>query len=350
MPTFMLDGGGEVELGRRPLTISLATEPPGLPVHLEAVSGGEPLTDVVRPRPDILILRDVQDVVTVRALPAGSNQFPAHATLHVDVSVGEPANPDPERAVCLPLDVAGLGLADILIIEPDERVLRVRAARVFPLPTDLGTLGNAARVAATRALGLQSVDDAEARTVTVAVDGSASMRPFVDDGSVATVVGILEGIAQVIAPGRPVLGAVVGLERKPLAAQPGALGDAVTRQLRTGVPSTGFRASSCLPGGVRPDQATATYIVTDSVPPDLEELARRGAVDDVHLVVLGSRAVRRLTSPAPVPSTLVEVFPETTATPLADRLDVDRSELEGVVTSLVSSVRPSVRTPAEGAR
>lgn len=342
MPTYMLEGTSEVGLSLRPLTVSLRLDPPHLQGRLEAMSRGH-LVDVVRPRADLLVIPSVQDLVTIRVVPVGAERFPAAATAHVSISVDDAGGGDPERAVLLPLDLAGLDAADALVLERGELTVRVRAAQVAPPPSDLGPVGNAARVAATALLGVQRV--AEAVDVAVVIDGSASLRPLVADGSVGTLLAVLEGICQVVSPGRPILALIRGLADHVVDVPAGDLAGATVRALHARAPSTGFRAHG--PHVPAADRAV-TFLVSDAAPSDLPELTRAGASGGsaTHLIVLGSRAVGELMGVQAGGGTLVDTG--LAGSDLAQQLTSDVSALRELVAQLLTALPAQAQPLREG--
>ena len=338
MPTYMLEGDGEVGLSPRPLTVSLRLDPPTAHARLEAVSARELVADVVRPRSDLMIIPTVRAAMVVRVVPVGVPRFPSPTTVHVSISVDGASTGDEERAVLIPLDLAGLDGRDLVVLEPGDRVVRVRAARVLPPPSDLGPVGNAARVAATEQLGVQYVDEDSAVDVIVMLDGSASFRPKVADGSAATVLSILEGVAQVISPGRDVVAGVRGLEDHLVTNQANQAARPVVDVLSGFVPTTGLRAATSRPYLGALGRPSITYIVTDSIPPDIDQF-----LSTDHLVMIGSRRVWQLFAPPAGTGTLVETGHP--GTPIAAELLADPVALHALVASLLPT-RPPAELPA----
>ncbi|MDO5498718.1 MAG: hypothetical protein Q4F67_03445, partial [Propionibacteriaceae bacterium] len=169
-------------------------------------------------------------------------------------------------------------------------------------------------------------------------DGSASIRPFVADGSVAAVVEVLAGVSRVTSPGRPVTAAAGGATARTVRTESvGALPREVHDLLSEMPLVTGFRTAD---GSQQPGQGrTVLCVVSDGVPADLP------TDRPVALAVLAAPSARDVLAPG---------APETTAwVPVGERgsqsayslLMDDEPALRDVVAGLLRAVLPAESTP-----
>lgn len=336
MPTYMLEGAAQVSLTARPLTVSIRLEGTTIEARLDAVSAGALVETVVRPRPDMLIIPRVAATTTVRVVAAGTDRFPAGTIAHASVAVAAVLDGDPERAVLIPIDLAGLASRDLFVFDAGTGSVLVRAARVLAPPADLGQLGNAARIMATEILGVQGVDDLVAVNVVAAVDGSASFGGLIDDGSAEAVLHVIAGVAEVIAPMMALGAARVGTDVTQVSVTGSAsLATAALTAVAGSRPSSALASATPTLLGFAPTSNTVTYLITDSVPADIDAFA---ATNDVagearHLVVLGTASAWQLQDRPDTPSTLVEVDARRLA--LAARLLAEPAALRTLVASLL---------------
>jgi hypothetical protein len=122
--------------------------------------------------------------------------------------------------------------------------------------------------------------------LTLLVDGSGSMRPAIDDGSVAALVEAVVGLGAVLGVGGTPRTGVYGRPVTWLADGPGRhLAHTVETTIREGGYGVGFRPSAVeLPA--RGDGGSAVVLITDGPPADAAELAARCARDDVRCQIL----------------------------------------------------------------
>jgi hypothetical protein len=341
MPTYMLEGAVQVSMTARPITLSLRLEGATQTARLEAVREGLPLSTVVRPRPDLLIVPQVDGVVTVRVVPTGVPRFESQTIGHLSLRVDDPGSPDPDRGVLVPIDLTGLTGRDLIVLESDGAALLVRAARVLAPPADLGVVGNAARAVTTEILGVQVVEDLVALNVVIVVDTSASMTRFERDGTVATVVDLLAGVGDVVSPGMKTAIATVGREaRIGRGVRPVELAAERETAVAGRTAGTGLRSGADGLTGFAPESNTVTYLVTDAVPADVDDLVAADSVpgEARHLVIVGTAAASALQPAVAVPTTLVHTPAEPIG--LADQLLGDRAQLQRTVRSLLAGCFP----------
>lgn len=311
MATYILEGAVQVQLTPGALTLTMSLEGPATDALLEAVVDGKRVDSILRPRPGLMIIPRIDAVLGVRVVPVGLERFQPGTTANVSVTVNDAQNGDPERAVLIPIDLSGLTSRDLFVFERTPNHIQVRAARVLPPAADLGALGNAARIAATEILGVQALDDVNAVNVVAALDGSASFAHLIKDDSADAILRVLAGICEVVATGKQVSGAILGSNRAPLAVQGG--GDLANAVIAASVGhplSVGLRTRTdalFTSAGT----TTVTYVITDSVPADLDAWHRTAptAGPPYHLVVLGTNAAWSLQSTPRTPNTLVEISP-----------------------------------------
>jgi hypothetical protein len=344
MPTYMLSGAAQVGLTPRPLTVSIRLEGTTVGASLHAETRGQPLSGVVRPRQGILIIPHIDEVTTVRVAPVGAERFPAGTVAFADVAVSAPTGTEPERAVVIPIDLSGLTTRDVFVFQAGDNKVLVRAARVLPPPEDLGSLGNASRIAATEILGVQVVDELVAVNVVVAIDGSASFNGLLTDGSADAVIRVLAGIIAVMAPGMELGAAVVGsVATRVVLARVGELSGVLSDALAAHPQSLGLRSGTSGLLDFASTGNTVTFLVTDAVPADVVAFDAADAVEGEarHLVVLSSQSAWALQTSPRTPTTLVDLGEAGERdTSLSDALLSDPNRLRSLVRSLLIGCFP----------
>jgi len=340
MPTFMLQGSTAVNFPARAITVSVRAEGTTA-VRLVALSGGSELVGTVAPRPDLLIIPAVADQVVVRLLPIGATRFDESTVVHVSASVpGDDPGAEASRAVLDPVSLAGLDARDVLILDADAGLIRIRGVRVAA-KLRLSALGMTARVATRELLGVESVDDISALDVRVAIDESASFRTRVLDRNLADVLDMFAGILAVIAPDRRVGGATVGEGVHPVTvAGLESLSETLVQALADRRPSSGFRSGHRDLRGFSPDGNAMTYVITDAVPADVADLERADRIpgEARHLVVLGEDSAWQVQVPPTSPSTLIPIVPGGPS--LAERCLSDPALLPRLIRSVLVGCFP----------
>jgi hypothetical protein len=336
---YILDDDDRALIGRRLVTAAVtgrdtagALLPEGA-VLLAARLGDAPAPAAVATRPGVLVLRrvDDDDEVVLQVRPGAGIHFPEGTVLHLDLRTTRTADADEEVVVLRDVDVSGLGARDLVAVAAhDADRLRVTARGTVPNPR-LGPLAGLARAAARHRLGVERT--AEAVDLTVAVDLSASMAPVIGDGSVAAVVDVVVGLAQVVGFGRSLGVRLLGerpVDVEPVA--PTALAAVTTTAISRAGLGCGFRS---VPDGVLDSPGSVTYVVTDGVPADVAALRaahRRG--ERRHLVIV---------TPARLPPAAADlgatvVAPPPPGTDAAAHLVRAPRELADLVASLLAAV------------
>ncbi|MDO5682626.1 MAG: hypothetical protein Q4G46_07350 [Propionibacteriaceae bacterium] len=264
MPTYVLEGGSSATLPAKPLTLRVQGVGQA-DIRLEARQHGVPDAEAMSPMPGMLVLPRVTAPVEVRVIPARDRTFPSGTVVALSAGIEVHRDADPERAVMQGIDLSGLAERELLRIEPVSGQLRLTALGVIvdaPLPP----LAAKARDLAREILGVERVPAAEASNLILRVDGSASMRKLVADGSVGAALEVLVGISRVTSADHEVTAEVgspnpVPIRSDSIADLPRAVQDALTAAPLL----TGFRSADHVRGVGR----TTLCVISDSVPADL---------------------------------------------------------------------------------
>ena len=204
---------------------------------------------VVRPTAHHAVLPRITGEVTVGVRPVGAARFGPGTVIHLAIAHDNPADVDPVQVLFDPVDVSGDAGVVFAALRPQGSHIEVGVSAVADVP--LSPLGSAARSSARQVIGRGPAQ--YDGSVVVALDVSASMRPWFADGSAAAATDIVVGVAAA-AGIRNVSAVFVGAEVTPVVvAGSGALGsdgvglaDAV-RQARPQW-SAGARWSRLAPG------------------------------------------------------------------------------------------------------
>lgn len=336
MPTYVLEGNGDVTVGVGALTVHVvavgATGTGRIAVAL--TDAGAPIAGVIAPRPGMLVVPMPAGHSAVRVSPVGAAAFPAGTVLGVTLVVDERL-PDPDRIVLANVDVSGLPHRDLATLDVTGAKLTARAAAVESAAV-LSELATAARIATREILSVDRVGAESAVNVTVAVDGSASLEARWRDGTLAALVEVLLGVADVIAAGRSVEVALVtdGVEFLRPSASAADLAADLQRLRGATRLSTGADLGDPALSGRHPGEPTVAYLVSD----DVLAAARPGTTptDLRHPVVLLERRAFELLATTGGPVTHLE--PVAAGQPAATRLLHDAQELRRLVRSLLDGV------------
>lgn len=337
MPTYLLDGHSDARIANGPVKIE-AHASNGVAFVLTAKVDGA-ILETITPSHDILIVKRVDRRVVISLSPASPAQtFPPGTVMNFTVGVDGPARADPERAVLSGVDASGLGVQDLLSLEPVGDYLSVTPHMSHSPVSPLVGVAKAAEVATRELLGSERVDTTSSVNVVAAVDGSASMLWAWRDGSVRAVLEILVGVSRVISPDRLVVGAVVtdGVEWIALP-DAGHLAASVEAAQATATLGTVFHAGAPALAGRFPNQNTITYLLTDALPVDLDELIAADATDGEvrHLIVLSDPLALSVQGDSGVP--LTQVTPVDHEEGLAGRLEFDPVGMRALVKSLLAA-------------
>ena len=246
MPIYVVGARNQrVRIPNRALAVSITGSVREAELDLRA--GAE--QPVVRPTAHHAVLPRITGEVTVGVRPVGTARFGPGTVIHLAIAHDNPADVDPVQVLFDPVDVSGDAGVVFAALRPQGSHIEVGVSAVADVP--LSPLGSAARSSARQVIGRGPAQSDG--SVVVALDVSASMRPWFADGSAAAATDIVVGVAAA-AGIRNVSAVFVGAEVTPVVvAGSGALGsdgvglaDAV-RQARPRW-SAGARWSRLAPG------------------------------------------------------------------------------------------------------
>ena len=246
MPIYVVGARNQrVRIPNRALAVSITGSVREAELDLRA--GAE--QPVVRPTAHHAVLPRITGEVTVGVRPVGAARFGPGTVIHLAIAHDNPADVDPVQVLFDPVDVSGDAGVVFAALRPQGSHIEVGVSAVADVP--LSPLGSAARSSARQVIGRGPAQSDG--SVVVALDVSASMRPWFADGSAAAATDIVVGVAAA-AGIRNVSAVFVGAEVTPVVvAGSGALGsdgvglaDAV-RQARPQW-SAGARWSRLAPG------------------------------------------------------------------------------------------------------
>lgn len=226
MPIYVLGGRDRpVCIPHQPLAVSMTGTVLGAELDVRA-DRDQP---VVRLTAHQAVLPSVTGTVTVAVRPAGTPRFGAGTVIALAIAHETPDELDPVQVMFDPVDVSGDAGLVIATLQLRGAEVEIGVSAVADAP--LSPLGSAARSAARQLVG--RAPTRPDGSVVLAVDISASMRPWFADGSVAAVTDVVVGVAAAVGVPR-VSVALVGDEVTPADApegDPQSLAEAV-RQLR----------------------------------------------------------------------------------------------------------------------
>ena len=204
---------------------------------------------VVRPTAHHAVLPHIAGDVTIGVRPVGAPRFGPGTVVHLAIAHDDPADVDPVRVLFDPVDVSGDSGVVFAALRPQGSHIEVGVTAVADVP--LSPLGSAARSSARQVIGRPP--ERSDGSVMVALDISASMRPWFADGSAAAATDIVVGVAAA-AGIRNVSAAFVGAEVTPVvvggSGVPGAGGVDLADAMRQARPRwcAGARWSRLAPG------------------------------------------------------------------------------------------------------
>jgi hypothetical protein len=216
-------------------------------VELDLHAGAQQL--VVRPTAHRAVVPQITGEVMVGVRPVGTPRFGPGTVIHLTIAHDNPADVDPVQVLFDPVDVSGDSGVVFAALRPHGSHVEVGVIAVADVP--LSPLGSAARSSARQVIGREPAQSDG--SVVVAVDVSASMRPWFADGSVAAATDIVVGVAAA-AGIRTVSAVFVGAEVTPVgggeSGAPGSDGAGLADAVRQARPrwSAGARWSRLTPG------------------------------------------------------------------------------------------------------
>jgi hypothetical protein len=185
---------------------------------------------VVRPTAHHAVLPRITADVTIGVRPVGAPRFGPGTVIHLAIAHDNPAEVDPVQVLFDPVDVSGDSGVMFAVLRSQGSHIEVGVNAVADVP--LSPLASAARSSARQVIGRGPAQSDV--SVMVALDVSASMRPWFDDGSAAAATDIVVGV--VAAAGiRNVAAVLVGAEVTPVVIDPPGAADSDVAQLADAV-------------------------------------------------------------------------------------------------------------------
>jgi hypothetical protein len=208
MPIYVVNAPNQrVRIPHEALAVSITGSVRG--AELDLRTGVE--QPVVRPTAHHAVLPRINGEVTVGVRPVGAPRFGPGTVIHLAIAHDNPAEVDPVQVLFDPVDVSGDSAVMFAVLRPQGSHIEVGISAVADVP--LSPLGSAARSSARQVIGRGPAQSDG--SVMVALDISASMRPWFDDGSAAAATDIVVGV--VAAAGiRNVAVVLVGAEVSPV--------------------------------------------------------------------------------------------------------------------------------------
>jgi hypothetical protein len=185
---------------------------------------------VVRPTAHHAVLPRITADVTIGVRPVGAPRFGPGTVIHLAIAHDNPAEVDPVQVLFDPVDVSGDSGVMFAVLRSQGSHIEVGVNAVADVP--LSPLASAARSSARQVIGRGPAQSDV--SVMVALDVSASMRPWFDDGSAAAATDIVVGV--VAAAGiRNVAAVLVGAEVTPVVIDAPGAADSDVAQLADAV-------------------------------------------------------------------------------------------------------------------
>ena len=208
MPIYVVGVSNQrVPIPNQALAVSITGSVGG--AELDLRTGAE--QPVVRPTAHHAVLPRITGEVTIGVRPVGAPRFGPGTVIHLAIAHDNPAEVDPVQVLFDPVDVSGDSALMFAVLRPQGSHIEVAISALADV--QLSPLGSAARSSARQVIGRGPSQSDE--SVLVALDISASMRPWFDDGSAAAATDIVVGV--VAAAGiRNVAAVLVGAEVTPV--------------------------------------------------------------------------------------------------------------------------------------
>ncbi|KZS51729.1 hypothetical protein A4G26_19970 [Mycobacterium kansasii] len=191
MPIYMLNVGNQrAHIPAGPLSVSIAGS-----VHDAAldVQAG-PAQAVRRSSAHHAVLPELTGPVTIAVRPASSTRFAAGTIVHLAIAHDIPHEVDPVQVLFDAIDVGGDSALIFAELRPHGHYIEVAVSAVADTP--LSALAAAARTSARRVVGRDTAKTGA--ELVVALNGSASMRPWFADGSAAAATDVVVGVADAL--------------------------------------------------------------------------------------------------------------------------------------------------------
>lgn len=191
MPIYALNAASQrARIPAAPLSVSIAGSVHGAALDLQA----GPAQPVVRSSNQHAVLPELTGPVTVAVRPVSGPQFPASTVVHLSVAHDIPSEVDPVQVLFDPIDVSGDTAVVLAELRPQGQYIEVAVSAVADVA--LSPLAAAARASARRLIG-RDRKQVSAKLV-VALNTSASMRTWFDDGTAAAATDVVVGVADAL--------------------------------------------------------------------------------------------------------------------------------------------------------
>ncbi|CAM3362284.1 hypothetical protein MYCO108962_16565 [Mycobacterium colombiense] len=191
MPIYALTARNQrahIPVGPLSISISGAVQDAALDIQ------GAPGQPVVRSSPQHVVVPSLTGPITIAVRPAFTTQFGAGTVVHLAIAHDVPDEADPVQVLFDPVDVSGDTAVVFAELRPSGHHIEV--AVTAAADTALSPLAAAARTSARRLIGRdRKVAHAE---LVVALNSSASMRPWFADGSAAAATDVAVGVADAL--------------------------------------------------------------------------------------------------------------------------------------------------------
>lgn len=225
MPIYALTARNQrarIPAGPLSITISGAVHDAALDIH------AAPAQPVVRSSPQHVVVPSLAGPLTVAVRPAFSTHFGVGTVVHLAIAHDIPGEADPVQVLFDPVDVSGDATVVFAELRPAGHYIEVIVTATAD--TALSPLAAAARTSARRLIGRDR--NQSTPELVVALNSSASMRPWFADGSAAAATDVAIGVADALGY-RDVAAVLVGADVVKISADGAAngLADAV-RQVR----------------------------------------------------------------------------------------------------------------------
>jgi hypothetical protein len=225
MPIYVVGARNQrVHIPNQALAVSITGSVQG--AELDVRAGAD--QPVVRSTAHQAVLPRMTSPVTVAVRPVGTARFAPGTVIHLAIAHDNPGEVDPVQVLFDPVDVSGDAGVVFAALRPHGSHIEVGVSAVADPP--LSPLGSAARSSARQVIG-RGPPQSDGPLV-VALDTSASMRPWFADGSVAAATDIVVGVAAAVGL-RSVSAVLVGAEVTPVpAGSPGGDGTGLAEAVR----------------------------------------------------------------------------------------------------------------------